>query len=135
MLLLSFSLICLSHATNFEGVARLNFNLCASNKFWPLSNLNIFLNVFELVCFSRSLLWLSVNGSIFGTTDRYLQKTGLPQRVSQILWERALFLLLAVAKLISCFLNIFRQLALLLLLICLLLHFELYHNMLESMLH
>ena len=52
---------------------------------WPLFSLNIFLVIFDLVCFSRNLLCLSVNWSIFETIDWYLQETSLSQQVSQML--------------------------------------------------
>ena len=97
-----------SHVKQFEGVARSYFDLCAGNKLWPFFSLNIFLISFELVCFIRNLLCLSVNWSIFGTIDWYLQEPSLSQQVSQILRESVLFLVLAVAKLISCSLITFR---------------------------
>ena len=93
-----FSLKGVSHVKQFEGVARSYFDLCAGNRLWLLFSLNIFLIIFELLCFSRNLLHLSVNWSIFGTADWYLQETSLFQWVSQILRESVLFLALAIAK-------------------------------------
>ena len=122
-----------SHVKQFEGVAKSYFDLCADNRLWLLFSLNIFLIIFELLCFSRNL-HLSVNWSIFGTADWHLQETSLFQQVSQILRGSVLFLALAVAKLISCPLFIFRA-------ACAptfanqLLHFEWYHSVLESMLY
>ena len=101
-----------SHVTQFEGLARSYFDLCASNRLWPLFSLNFFLISFELVCFNRNLLCLSVNWSILGTIVWYLQETSLPPQVFQIL--REFFLALAVAKLISCSLIIFWKVELLL---------------------
>ena len=90
-----------SHVTQFEEVVRSYFDLCAGNRLWLLFSLNIFLIIFELVCFSWNILCLSVDWSIFGTIDLYLQETSPSQRVSQILRESALLLALAVAKLTS----------------------------------
>ena len=52
---------------SLKGVARSYFVLWAGNTLWPL--LNIFLIIFEFVCFSRSVLHLIVNWSILGTSD------------------------------------------------------------------
>ena len=78
-----------------------------ANRFWPFFSLNISLIIFELVCFSRNLLCLSVNWSIFGTIDWCLQETCLSQQAFQILRKSVLFLALAVAKFISYSLIIF----------------------------
>ena len=106
-----------THVTQYGSV----FDLCAGNRLWPLFSLNILLIIFELVYFNRNL-HLSVNWSVFLTFDWYFQGPCLSQWVSQILRESVLFFPAPW--------SFFEQLALLLLLIYLVLHFELYHSVL-----
>ena len=74
---------------------------------WQLLILNIFLIIFELLCFSINHLCSNVNWSVFGTIDWYLQEQCLSQHVSQVLRGSVLFSVLSVAKLIFCSLIIF----------------------------
>ena len=111
-----------SHVTKFERVARSYLDLCAGNRLWPLFSLNIFLVILEFVCFSRNLLCLSVNWSIFGTIDWYLQETSLSQQVSQMLIKAQCFWPKLLLSLFPAPWSFFGQLVLLFLLICLCLY-------------
>lgn len=95
-----YSLKGISHVIQFEGVATSYFDLCADNRLWPLSSLNFFPIIFELVSFSRNLFRLNENWLIFGTIDWYLQEPCLSHWVSQTLRKIVLFLALAVANFI-----------------------------------
>ena len=66
---------------------------CQINILMPLFSLNIFLIIFELVCFSRNL-HLSVNWSTFETLINICRNHVYPNGFSS--WESVLFLTLAI---------------------------------------